>query len=419
MPSYLKTSIKCFLFFLIVAGMIGFTKTTSAQLSPSFSGLNATANDATTAYMNPAGLTRIPNTQIVGLVTVAYSVSEFEVKPGTTVSGGNPKNDDEVLLIPSFYLSKPLGENLRFGFALNVPTGLGSDYGDSWAGRYISTETSLVFVNFSPVLAYRINNWFSVGGGLNIIYTDYESKAAVNNAPEGLPDGKVELETDGFGVGFNIGALFELSPTTRFGITYRSETEPEISGTPEFQNIGPVLTAGLRFAGVLGAEVNVDSKTPQNFQMGLYHELTPKVSLTADGMWIDFSEFGTEQVSVGNISTTISSKYKDMWGGSIGGKYRFSEDLAAAVGAVYLSEGVNDEDRTLGFNFDRIIGFGVGIERQLSKKRRLHVNLNYYDLGKAPVDTQPTQLSGRVVGEHDKNFAITLDFGLVWDFIKD
>jgi len=78
-----------------------------------------------------------------------------------------------------------------------------------------------------------------------------------------------------------------------------------------------------------------------------------------------------------------------------------------------------DEDRTLGFSFDRIIGFGVGIERQLNEKRRLHVNLIYYDLGNALVDTQPTPLSGRVVGEYNDHFAILLDIGLVWGFIKD
>lgn len=36
-----------------------------------------------------------------------------------------------------------------------------------------------------------------------------------------------------------------------------------------------------------------------------------------------------------------------------------------------------------------------------------------------PVDTRPTPLSGRVVGEYDSHFAILLDIGLVWDFLKE
>jgi long-chain fatty acid transport protein len=169
----------------------------------------------------------------------------------------------------------------------------------------------------------------------------------------------------------------------------------------------------------LGQEINADMKTPQIIQVGLYHELTAAFSFTTDVMWIDFSEFGIEQISIGNNSVSFTSQFKDMWGGSVGAKYRFSPDWAAAIGAVYLSEGVDDENRTIGLSFDRVIGFGMGIERQLNKKRRLHVNLNYYDLGKAPVDTRPTPLSGRVVGEYDSHFAILLDIGLVWDFLKD
>lgn len=417
MFSYHKTAIKYF-FIVVAAGMIGLTPAAQAQLGPALSGLTASATDASTAYMNPAGLTRLPHTQIVGLASIGYTVSEFEVKPGTTMAGGDPEDDKSFVLIPAFYLSKPLGDKLRFGFTLNIPSGLGSDFGDTWAGRYITQESSLVFVNLSPVLAYRINPRLSIGGGLNFIYERYEFKAAINN-PGGQPDGKVELETEGVGVGFTIGTLFELSSKTRFGFTYRSETEPDVSGTPEFENLGPVRTAALQNAGVLGQEINVDMKTPQIVQVGLYHELTAALSFTADVMWIDFSEFGIEQVSVGNNSVSFTSQFKDMWGGSIGAKYRFSPDWAAAVGAVYLSEGVDDENRTIGLSFDRVIGFGVGIERQLNKKRRLHVNLNYYDLGKAPVDTQPTPLSGRVVGEYDSHFAILLDIGLVWDFLKD
>lgn len=70
-------------------------------------------------------------------------------------------------------------------------------------------------------------------------------------------------------------------------------------------------------AGVLGQEINADVKTPQILQLGVYHDLTDTVSLTGDVLWIDFSEFGLEQVSVGDNSTTITSDYEDMWGVSI------------------------------------------------------------------------------------------------------
>jgi long-chain fatty acid transport protein len=413
----MKALLRCCLIALVL-GILVFRGTAPAQLGPAFSGLNATARDATTTYWNPAGMARIPNTQLVAIASVGYVASEFKVKPGTTVSGGDPEDDSGLVLIPSLYFSKPLGEKWHVGFSLNIPTGFGSDYGDTWAGRYLATESSLIFVNFSPVAAYRINDRFSLGGGLNIIYTYFKSEAAINNVLDGLSDGKVEFEGDGLSLGFNLGGLFELSSKTRFGLAYRSETEPDISATPEFFNLGPLRRQALLNSGVIGQEINADVKTPQNLQGGVYHEFSDSWSATLDVIWVDFSQFGVEQVSVGSNSVKLQSKFKDIWGGSIGARYQLSEDCALAVGVVYLSSGVDDEDRTLGLPLDRILGAGVGLEKQPSKKRRLHLNLNFYDLGEAPIDTQPTPLSGRVVGEFDDHWAILVDVGLVWDFLK-
>jgi long-chain fatty acid transport protein len=168
-------------------------------------------------------------------------------------------------------------------------------------------------------------------------------------------------------------------------------------------------------AGVLGQEINADVKTPQILQLGVYHDLTDTVSLTADVLWIDFSEFGLEQVSVGDNSTTITSDYEDMWGVSIGAKYRASDRWSTGFGAFYISEGVDDENRTLGLPLDRMIGVGVGVERQFNKKRSLILNLNVVDTGDRPID-QSHPLGGRIVGEYDDHYFISLDIGFVWKF---
>ena len=55
-----------------------------------------------------------------------------------------------------------------------------------------------------------------------------------------LPDGQVTFENDGIGLGFTLGALYEFSPQTRIGLSYRSETNPDLEGEPEFTNLGPV-----------------------------------------------------------------------------------------------------------------------------------------------------------------------------------
>lgn len=399
---------------ILVVSLLGMTQSAWGQLGPGFSGLTASADNADTAYSNPAGLTRLPDTELDTVVTFAYSASKFELKEGTTASGGDPDDDPSFFVIPALYMSKPIGERFRVGFSLNVPSGVGTDYGDDWAGRYMAQNSSLVFINFSPAAAYRVNDWLSFGGGLSIIYTSWESESAINNAGS-QPDGKAKLDADGIGVGVNLGALFELSPQTRFGVAYRSETDPELEGKPEFENLGAVRRTALTNAGVLDQEINADMKTPQILQVGVYHDLTDDLALVADVLWIDFSEFGLEQVSVGNNSTSITSDYEDMWAVSLGAKYRVSEKWSAGAGAFYLSEGVDDENRTLGLPLDRMIGFGVGFERVFSKKRSLIVNLNVVDTGDKPID-QSHPLGGRIVGKYDDHYFISMDIGFVWKF---
>jgi long-chain fatty acid transport protein len=402
----------------LVVALIGFGAPAWAQAGPASTGLTASADNATTAFFNPAGLTRLDQTEIVVDLVFAYAPSHFKLKSGTTATGSPPADDsgDDFLLVPSFYLSKPISKRWRFGFSVTIPMGMGADYGDNWAGRYITQESSLVFVSLTPVVAYKANSWFSIGGGPLITYTQSYSKAAVNNLPEGLPDGRIEYEADGVGVGFIVGTLFEFSPRTRLGVNYRSESEPQLETMPKFENIGPVRILALLNAGVLGKEINADLKAPQTLQLGLYHELTDKLALVADGIWIDFDQFGIEQVSVGGNSMSFSSNYKDMWAGSVGVKYRLSNKWSTALGSMYLSEGVEDEHRTLGFPLDRIFGFGVGIERRFGSNSTFQANLNYYDTGEKKIDTEPTPLSGRIVGEYDDNYAITLDIAYILRF---
>ncbi len=196
-----------------------------AQLGPARAGSTAQADNAATAGTNPAGLTRVPNEQWVGGTMLAYSNAKFEVKPGTTVPGGDPKNDNDIFAIPSAYYSRPLSEDLRVGFAFFVPTGIGSDYGGRWSGRYLADSSSLVFVNFSPGIAYRLNEQWSVGASVSLIYSESESTVRVRNPEPFLGDGRMQLEMRGWGLGGGLGVLYEYSQATRFGLSYSLPSE--------------------------------------------------------------------------------------------------------------------------------------------------------------------------------------------------
>ena len=95
---------------------------------------------------------------------------------------------------------------------------------------------SLTTFNATPSVAYRINDWISVGAGVQIEY----AKAQFNHnvtVPTGVPFppivalGDGNLGGDGWGYGFTAGVTLTPTPTTTVGLGYRSAINQKISGT--------------------------------------------------------------------------------------------------------------------------------------------------------------------------------------------
>ncbi len=202
--------------------------TTLAQLGPARAGSMAQAENAATAGTNPAGLTRVAEEQWVVGAMVGYSDNEFDVKPppASTVAGGDPRNKNEFFGIPTLFYSRPLGEEFRVGFAFSAPLGISSDYGDSWSGRYLANESSLFFLSFSPVGAWRVNEKLSLGATLSLTYSESETTTSVANLLDPV-DGSVKTEMSGWGIGGGVSALWEHSSQTRFGLGYTFPTDTE------------------------------------------------------------------------------------------------------------------------------------------------------------------------------------------------
>jgi long-chain fatty acid transport protein len=379
---------------------------------PGFSGLTALADSPDAAFWNPASITRVPESLELQLAT-AYSNSDFEIEEAT-FAGGDPHKQDTINFIPGLYYVKPLNDEWVYGLSVSVPSGFGWDYGSSWSGRYLSQETSLVFVAINNSLAYRWNEDLSIAAGIQVMYVSSESKTSINNiGPRG--DGRMKLDEDGVGAGFTLSSLYEFSPDTRFGITYRSETKIDLDGTPELRNADNVYLVALNDLGLLGQEVDVDFKVPQQVQLGLFHQLNDRYSVTADVVWIDMSEFGVTSVSAGPDHVSVESTFEDTYFASIGLGYRWDNRTQVNVGIGYMKSPVDDDDRTLYLPLDELWIYGIGIVRELDNGDILTVNFEYIDIGNAPVDQENSVLSGRVEGEYDNNYAALLDVSYRFD----
>jgi len=392
--------------YCLVLGLLAISTSVQAK-RPGFSGLTALADSPDTAFWNPAGMTRLPESLELQLVT-AYSNSDFEVEEAT-FDGGNPHKHDEINFIPGLYYINPLNDKWIHGLSVNVPSGFGDEPGVGWSGRYLSEETSLVFVAINNSLAYRWDEAWSFAGGVQVMYVASESKTRVNNIGP-RRDGQIKLDEDGVGVGFTLSTLWELSQDTRFGISYRSETKVDLDGTPEFKDIDNAYLIALNNQGLLGQDIEVDFKIPQQVQLGLFHQINERYSVTADIFWIDMSEFGVTSVSAGPDHVSVESTFKDTYLTSVGLGYRWDNRTQLNVGLGYMDSPVDDDKRTVYLPLDEIWIYGVGIERTLESGDIITVNFEYVDIGNAPVDQENSALSGRVKGKYHHNYAMLLDF---------
>lgn len=400
-----QSAVKCVVLLTVMLALL--PNLAAAEVGPALSGLTGSANDATSVFFSPAGITRLEQPEMVIQAAFMFKESKFEVDEAT-YSGGDSDNDQQIALIPGVFYARPLNERWHLGLSLNVPSGFGNNYGDRWSGRYHTQESTLAFVAATGVVAYEVTDNFSLAAGPYAMYVDSTVKARINNLLPDYGDGKIELEESGGDLGFTLGAMYQFSETTRIGLVYRSELEPELDGTPTFKNLDPLLRETLAAANLLGTEVEVDFKVPAMAAIGFYTELSDQWALTGDLIWLDMSEFGITHLRVEEDSVSVSGKYRDMWATSAAIKYRYAEDRAVSFGGLYASSPVTDDNRDVGLPLDRMIGVGVGLERPIHDYP-CHINLNYFDLGDGEVSQDGGPLTGDLDGSFGSNWAVMLD----------
>ena len=147
------------------------------EMGTAGAGAEAVAMDASTAipFYNPAGMTRLDGHQFIVAGGLLLPTIEFEASPETTFTGGNGGQAGNPFPILTVAYVHSFTDRLKFGAALFTAAGAGLEYEEDWVGRKQSQETLIAAISLSPTLAYRVNDWFSIGGGLNIMATGLET----------------------------------------------------------------------------------------------------------------------------------------------------------------------------------------------------------------------------------------------------
>jgi long-subunit fatty acid transport protein len=224
-------------------------------LGTSFAGNASSATFLSTIFNNPAGMTEFTGDrgQTDGSLIVPslkFSGSAHETCAGLgkfpafcppvptsfPIAGDNGGDAGKSAFIPALYALHSISPDLKFGLAMTVPFGLETQYSNTWVGRYLGIKSMVQSLDINPNLAYRVNDWISVGGGIsaNYLYADL-SKAidfnAISHNPPGLlPDGQARFNGSDWNWGYNLGVLLKPMEGTNLGIAFRSRIQHKLQG---------------------------------------------------------------------------------------------------------------------------------------------------------------------------------------------
>lgn len=291
------------------------------------------ADDPSAVQFNPAGLTQLDGNQIQTGVTAITTNNDY-----TDLGGTKSAAKEGNFLPPSFYYTNHLGEGQWWiGLGVMAPFGLGTEW-DVASFNYVATETMIEMVKINPSAAYRVNDQWSVGFGLDyysVLDASLQNDIAstlVTALTSGAITGQVgaqELSGDGTSFGFNVGALFKPTDQLSVGLAYRSGTKMEVDGDVSLA----VKATGTEFSTF---PASADIGLPATAALGVNYKISDAWQLNLDLDWTGWSSYDKLEVvdSTGAVrNSLVSAKdYDDVTAVRVGVEYSLSDQWALRGG---------------------------------------------------------------------------------------
>jgi long-chain fatty acid transport protein len=388
------------------AGGLSLYEVGTADIGLASAGYTARAQDASTVFTNPAGMTRLAGDQLTLGAQVFHADVGFSIEPGTTPALGTGAGGNPIGWFPGggMFYSHSVSPDLKVGVAVTGNFGSVVKYDQGWVGRYRAQEGTLLGVSLLPSAAWRVNENLSVGASLNAMYGKLKNEVAVNNIVGA--DGNLSLDDSTWGFGANLGLLYEIDQGTRFGITYNSPVSLNFRAQTQWSGLGTGIRTLLASRGLLDANLDLGVTVPQGVNASFYREIDPRWAILGSAGWQQWSKFGEVEVGVDSnnpIGLTTRLNFKDTWHVAGGAQYKLSDTYLLNGGIAYDS-GFQDGNRVaLALPANAAWRFGIGGQKEESRTFNWGWSLEYLyggNLHSSATGSVPVALGGRgdVVG---------------------
>jgi len=293
----------------------------------------AVAEDAITAFTNPAGLTDIKKSQLLMTGQVFITSAKMTNQGsrdvlGNSMRGGSGGDAGAITPIPALYYAHPVTDKLALGWSINTPFGLGTEYNSDWVGRYQTIKGLLKTININPSVGYKLNEVLSIGGGVSLQYIDAEMSNALDLGtvcfgavspqacgqagltPQGA-DGRLKIKASDWSWGYNLGTLWKLTDKTRLGFHYRSAVKQNLKGDASFSI---PAAANILQPAFTNTQATIPMTLPERLSLSLVHQWNERLAIMGDFSYTRWSRNNEIAISYDNPAqpkTVITKAWHD------------------------------------------------------------------------------------------------------------
>ncbi|MEL3918105.1 outer membrane protein transport protein [Aeromonas enteropelogenes] len=350
----------------------------ASGLGRAYAGEAAVADNAAVLARNPAAMTTFDK--------MAVSVSGTYIKPDVDVDGsiatplGKVSASESGIapsaFVPASYFIQPLNDQWAWGIGLFSNYGLSTEYSKTFPAGAGAGDTELLTLNINPNIAYRINEQFSIGAGINAVYGAAELNRYAGLLGPALgqkSDTRIaHLKGDTWGFGWNVGTLYEINKDHRFALTYRSQVDMSFDG--DFQG----LTSGNRTV-----DGNLKLDLPAQAEFAGYHRLNEQFAVHYSVNWTDWSAFqelkATSNQCAGGVCLQKDEKFKDSTRYSIGGTWYINPAWEARLGFAYDNSPIEPEYRSLSIPDSDRVWYSAGATYHINPDMSVDFGMAYLD----------------------------------------
>lgn len=387
----------------------------ASGLGNAYAGSAAVAEDASTVFFNPAGMTLLPGRNVAFSVDLVRPSAKFDnqgstVPPGQGI-GGNGGDAGDWAAIPAGYMTWQLTDRLFAGLGVGAPFGLKTEYGADWVGRFHAVKSEIKTVNINPSIAFKVNDVLSIGVGVNFQRIDADLTNLVTNPglAGSLASGRIKGDDTAWG--WNAGLMWQVSDTTRLGAAYRSKMDYKLEGTARFTGLNPngnivatALNAGR------GGDVTADVELPDTATFSVVQKISDRWTMLGDISWTGWStlqELAVNRVDGVNV-TTEELRWRDTWRVAFGGTYAYTDALSLKFGLAWDQTPVRDTTRLPRVPDEDRVWLSLGLQWRPNATSAVDVGYAHLFVKDASVNNNggSALLKGTLVGEYENSVDI-------------